>query len=92
MYLQQILNGVSFRAIGESNPEITSLACDTSQVKPGCLFFCLKGNKHDGHDFFRKAIGDGAVAIVCERPLETQALQIVVDDVRSVMAIAAKNF
>ena len=92
MYLQQLLNGVSFEIIGNSNPEVTSLACDTSQVKAGCLFFCLKGAKHDGHDFFRKAIGDGAVAIVCERPLETQALQIIVDDVRSVMGIVAKNF
>ena len=92
MYLQQILNGVSYRMIGQGNPEVTSLACDTSQVKGGCLFFCLKGHRHDGHDFFRKAIGDGAVAIVCEKPLETQALQIVVEDVRSVMGIAAKNF
>ena len=92
MYLQQILNGVSFQTVGEGNPEITSLSCDTSTVKQGCLFFCLKGTKYDGHDFFRKAIGDGAVAIVCEKPLETQALQIVVEDVRSVMCIAAKNF
>ena len=92
MYLQQILNGASYSTVGCGNPEITSLSCDTSTVKPGCLFFCLKGSKHDGHDYFRKAIGDGAVAIVCERPLETQALQIVVEDVRSVMSIAAKNF
>ena len=92
MYLQQILNGVSYCLKGNGNPEITSLSCDTSTVKQGCLFFCLKGTKHDGHDFFRKAIGDGAVAIVCERPLETQALQIIVEDVRSVMSIVAKNF
>ena len=92
MYLQQILNGVSFRAVGEGNPDVTSLSCDTSTVKSGCLFFCLAGKRHDGHSFFRKAIGDGAVAIVCEHPLETQALQIVVEDVRSVMCIAAKNF
>ncbi len=92
MYLQQILNGVSYRAVGEGNPDVTALACDTSAVKPGCLFFCLKGQKFDGHDFFRKAIGDGAVALVCERRLETQALQIVVEDVRAVMSVAAKNF
>lgn len=92
MFLQQILNGVSYRAIGEGNPNIKSLACDTSQIKPDCLFFCVKGQKYDGHDFFRKAIGDGAVAIVCERPLETQVLQLVVEDVRAVMSIAAKNF
>lgn len=92
MFIQQILNGVSYRAVGLGNPEITSLACDTSKVKVGCLFFCIKGGKHDGHDFFRKAIGDGAAAIVCEHPLETKALQIVVEDVRVVMSIAAKNF
>ncbi len=92
MYLQQILNGVSYRTVGSGNPNISSLACDTSQVQPDCLFFCLKGKRFDGHDFFRKAIGDGAAAIVCEHPLETQALQIVVDDVRSVMSVAAKNF
>ena len=92
MYLQQILNGVSCRVIGNGNPEVTSLSCDTSTVKNGCLFFCLKGKRYDGHEFFRKALGDGAVAIVCEHPLPTKALQIVVDDVRSVMCIAAKNF
>ncbi len=92
MYLQQILNGVSYNAVGEGNPEVTSLACDTSAVKPGCLFFCVKGLHYDGHNFFRKAIGDGAVAIVCEHPLETQVLQLVVEDVRAVMSIAAKNF
>ena len=92
MYLQQILNGVSCRVIGHGNPEVTSLSCDTSTAKNGCLFFCLKGKRYDGHEFFRKALGDGAVAIVCEHPLPTQALQIVVDDVRSAMCIAAKNF
>ena len=92
MYLNQLLNGVSFKTYGEGNPDVTSLSCDTSTIKAGCLFFCLKGGRHDGHDYFRKAIGDGAAAIVCERKLETQALQIVVEDVRAVMSIVAKNF
>lgn len=92
MYIQQLFNGVSFRLVGEGNPDITSLSCDTSTVQSGSLFFCLKGQKYDGHNFFRKAIGDGAVAVVCERPLDTKALQIVVEDARSAMSIAAKNF
>lgn len=92
MYLNQLLNGVSFTMYGEGNPNVTSLSCDTSTIAQGCLFFCLKGEKHDGHDYFRKAIGDGAAAIVCQRRLETQALQIVVEDVRAVMSIVAKNF
>ncbi|MCX4286614.1 MAG: Mur ligase family protein, partial [Clostridia bacterium] len=56
------------------------------------MFFCLKGQKRDGHDFFRKVIGDGASAIVCERQLDTQALQIIVEDARAVMSLVAKNF
>ncbi len=92
MYLQQILNGVSFSTSGSGDPDITSLSCDTRTVKPGCLFFCLKGSSYDGHDFFRKVIGDGAAAIVTERRLNTAALQIIVEDSREVMAYAAKNF
>lgn len=92
MYLNQLLNGVSYQIAGEGNPFITSLSCDTSTVKQGCLFFCLSGVKYDGHDFFRKAIGDGAVAIVCERKLETQALQIIVENTRAAMSIVAKIF
>ena len=92
MYLKQLLNGIAYEAVGLGNPDIASLSCDTSTIKPNCLFFCLKGNKYDGHDFFRKVIGDGAAAIVCEHRLDTQALQIVVEDVRTVMSIAAKNF
>lgn len=92
MYLNQLLNGVSYRIFGNGNPFVTSLSCDTSTVKQGCLFFCLKGSKHDGHNYFRKAIGDGAVAVITERKLETQALQVVVEDARAVMSIVAKNF
>ncbi len=92
MYLAQLLNGLSYQIYGSGNPQITSLSCDTSTVRQGCLFFCLKGSSYDGHEFFRKAIGDGAVAIVCQHKLETQALQIVVDDTRSAMSIIAKNF
>ena len=92
MYLNQLLNGISFNIYGDGNPNVTSLSCDTSKVKQGCMFFCLKGSKYDGHDYFRKAIGDGAAVIVCQRKLETQALQIVVEDVRAAMSIIAKNF
>lgn len=92
MYLNQLLNDVSYQIYGDGNPFVTSLSCDTSTVKQGCLFFCLKGSKHDGHDYFRKAIGDGAVAVVTERKLETQALQVVVEDVRAVMSVVAKNY
>lgn len=92
MYLQEILNGIACTIVGEGNPQIESLCCDTSKVRDKSLFFCLEGTKHDGHNFFRKAIADGAVAIVCQRPLDTKVLQIIVDDSRIAMSLAAKNF
>ena len=92
MYIQQIINGLKCQVLGADNQDVTSLSCDTSTVKPGCIFFCLKGQKYDGHNFFRKAIGDGAVAIVTERKLDTSLLQIVVPNCRIAMAVCAKNF
>ncbi len=92
MYLQELLNGISCKILGEGNPDVQSLSCDTSTVKSGCMFFCLKGGKFDGHNFFRKVVGDGCSVLVCERPLETKALQVIVPDTRIAMSYIAKNF
>lgn len=92
MYLQELLNGVCCKVVGIGNPNITALSCSTTTIEKDCLFFCLKGQKYDGHDFFRKVVGDGAAAIVCEKQLDTKALQIIVKDTRAVMSIIAKNF
>lgn len=92
MKLESLLDGVDCKIVGDGSCEITELACDTSKVKAGCLFFCINGRRHDGHDYFRKALGDGAEAIVCEKELETQATQIIVKDVRKTMAVLAKRF
>ena len=80
MYLQELLNGVCCKIVGGGNPNVTSLSCDTSTIKYGCMFFCLKGTKYDGHDFFRKAIAEGCVALVTQKQLNTKALQVIVDD------------
>ena len=31
--------------------EITGLAYDSRAVRPGTLFFCVRGYQRDGHDF-----------------------------------------
>lgn len=92
MFLQQLLNGLNYEIKGETFIDVDSLACDTRQVKKGCMFFCIKGGQVDGHSFYRKAVGDGAVAIVCEKPLDTEVTQIIVKDSREFMARVAKNF
>ena len=90
MYLDQLLAGLPFEIRGK-DVEITSLACNTAQVKPNCMFFCLKG-KVDGHDFAQKVVLDGAVCLVVSRWLDVDATQILVENPRAFMAIVAKNF
>src|SRR3954454_20548584 len=77
---------------GAPNVEITSLAYSTSDVRAGSLFFCVRGFRADGHDFAPEAIDRGAVALVCQRPLELGVPEVVVDDVRAAMGPAASRF
>jgi UDP-N-acetylmuramoyl-L-alanyl-D-glutamate--2,6-diaminopimelate ligase len=58
--------------------EISDLAYDTRAVGPGALFFCVPGERHDGHAFARDAVERGAVALVVERVLELDVSQLVV--------------
>jgi UDP-N-acetylmuramoyl-L-alanyl-D-glutamate--2,6-diaminopimelate ligase len=80
--------------IGEGAPEveISGLAYDNRSVTPGTLFFCVPGFKVDGHDFAPDAVERGAAALVCARPLGLGVPEVVVDDVRAAMALAAARF
>ncbi|MGA2618680.1 MAG: UDP-N-acetylmuramoyl-L-alanyl-D-glutamate--2,6-diaminopimelate ligase [Thermoguttaceae bacterium] len=43
--------------------------CDWRRVRPGDLFAALPGGEGDGHEFAAEAVGRGAAALLCERPL-----------------------
>jgi UDP-N-acetylmuramoyl-L-alanyl-D-glutamate--2,6-diaminopimelate ligase len=51
---------------GDMNLEIAGVTFDSRAVQPGFLFVASKGTQSDGHAFIEKAIGAGAIAIVCE--------------------------
>lgn len=68
------------------NPLVTSLSEDSRQVEPGALFCCVEGERFDGHDYAQQAVAAGAVGLVVERPLNLDAPQAVVPDVRAVLA------
>jgi len=72
--------------------EITSLAYDSREVRPGGLFFCVKGFKNDGHDFAAQAVRDGAVALVVERPLGLGVPEVVVSSTRAAMGSLTARF
>jgi UDP-N-acetylmuramoyl-tripeptide--D-alanyl-D-alanine ligase len=39
---------------------------DSREVRPGDVFFALRGENHDGHAFVRQALDHGAALCVCE--------------------------
>jgi UDP-N-acetylmuramoyl-L-alanyl-D-glutamate--2,6-diaminopimelate ligase len=81
------------RIVGDSSVEIADLVYDSRKVEPGSLFFCVVGEKVDGHEFGARAVEEGAVALVVERELSELAVpQVVVADSRAAMAPLAARF
>ena len=77
---------------GAPEVEVTGLAYSSAAVRPGTLFFCVRGFTADGHDFAPDAVERGAVALVVERPLGLGVPEVQVDDVRAAMGPAAARF
>ena len=77
---------------GMPSVEVADLAYDSRKVGPGTLFFCVPGEKVDGHEFAAAAVEAGAAALVVERELELDVAQVVVADARAAMAPLAARF
>ena len=78
--------------IGGRPVDIGDLAYDTRAVSAGALFFCVRGDRVDGHDLAWEAIERGAAALVVERPLDVDVPQLVVLSTRESMAVGADVF
>jgi UDP-N-acetylmuramoyl-L-alanyl-D-glutamate--2,6-diaminopimelate ligase len=72
--------------------EIVDLAYDTRRVTRGALFFCVRGERVDGHDLAWEAIERGAAALAVERLLDVDVPQLVLTSTREAMAVAADVF
>jgi UDP-N-acetylmuramoyl-L-alanyl-D-glutamate--2,6-diaminopimelate ligase len=94
MRLDELVAGVSGvgRVVGDGSVEISRLAYDSRRAGPGALFFCVPGEKRDGHDFALDVVEAGAAALAVERELVVDAPQVVVADARAAMAPLAARF
>lgn len=69
---------------------VTGISSDTRNIKSGDLFFALKGETYDGHDFIGVAISKGASAIVSSRGADIDIPVLTVrDTVVAYQALAA---
>ncbi|MFJ2177969.1 UDP-N-acetylmuramoyl-tripeptide--D-alanyl-D-alanine ligase [Streptomyces sp. NPDC087851] len=62
---------------------------DSRAVEPGGLFAAFAGDRVDGHDYARRAVETGAVAVLATRPVGVPA--IVVDDVVQALGALART-
>ena len=93
MKLRELLVGTEFAGVeGDADTDISSLAYDSSRVEPGALFFCVRGQRADGHDFAPGAVERGAAALVVERRLDLPVPQVTVTNARAAMAPIAVRF
>ena len=72
---------------------VRSLVYHSARVGPDALFFCLTGNKEDGHRFAREAVSRGAAAVVASRPVDCAgAALVLVEDTRAALSLAAARY
>ncbi|HWP01504.1 MAG TPA: UDP-N-acetylmuramoyl-tripeptide--D-alanyl-D-alanine ligase [Methylococcus sp.] len=93
MTLAELMESISNATLrGDAAMRFTSVSTDTRTIQNGALFFALRGEKFDAHDFAGEAVEHGAVALVVERPLAVAVPQILVPDVRRALGEAAAGW
>ncbi|MGE0067955.1 MAG: UDP-N-acetylmuramoyl-L-alanyl-D-glutamate--2,6-diaminopimelate ligase [Solirubrobacterales bacterium] len=93
MRLDELVGGgAGARIRGDGGTDVTALAYDSRKAGPGTLFFCVPGEKVDGHRFGPAVAAAGAAALVVERELALDIPQVVVGDARAAMAPLAARF
>ena len=77
-----------------ARPGVTGIAFDSRQVKPGAIFFALRGVNADGARFVPQAVANGAIAIVAETapPAGIAVPWLQVPNARAAMADLAAQY
>lgn len=61
------------RVVGNTEGEVAAMTFDSRSVAPGDVFFAIKGEKVDGHNYIAGAVERGARMVVCEQLPEQTA-------------------
>jgi UDP-N-acetylmuramoyl-tripeptide--D-alanyl-D-alanine ligase len=64
--LSDVASMLGVEAPGEER-EISGYSIDSRSVRPGELFFAIRGPNHDGHAYAAVAVEAGAAAVIAER-------------------------
>ncbi|MCL2814351.1 MAG: UDP-N-acetylmuramoyl-tripeptide--D-alanyl-D-alanine ligase [Oscillospiraceae bacterium] len=98
--IEEIAKAVKGEISGDFGaPRIKNIVTDSRKVLPDSLFFALKGENADGHDFVAKAVENGALGAVVQKDkmkgyglLDKRAAIIEVRDTGDALLDAAKYY
>lgn len=74
---------------GDANARFTSVCSDSRQIRPGCLFVALRGERFDGHAFVANAAREGASVALVEQPVDAALTQVIVPNSRRALGLAS---
>ncbi len=94
--LKDILYKVALVEVaGSTDVAISAVQFDSRKVKDGTLFIAIQGLQTDGHNYIDQTIGNGAIAILCEKMPERKLDGVTYVRVRNTseaLAVIAGNF
>ena len=94
MRLSELASLMQFDMRG-ADVELNGMSLDSRTIKPGNVYLATKGAQTDGHDYIVSAINNGAVAVICEKNFDFQAVGVlgwVDENLKQHIAQLASNF
>ena len=88
--LNEVLQQLGARPVA-SDEAVAGWSIDSRTTAGGDLYFALRGEVHDGHEFVQAAFEKGAIAAVVEREVPAAGLQIPVPDSLAALQQLAAN-
>ena len=101
MNLKNILVGIEgLKVKGNLDIDISSVECNSKEVKQDSVFVAIKGFASDGHDYIENAVENGATVVVAQIGCDMSILKkvankvtiILAPDTRFALAICSANF
>lgn len=93
--LERLFEGVPVEIRGNPQASVSSISTDSRRLRPGALFFALRGQRKDGHNFVSDAVAAGAAGVVIERETvvpEGVAVVVVPDTLAALSKVAARFY
>lgn len=93
MDLSKIIKNINVvEVLNYKDIDIKGISYNSNTINSHEIFVCLKGEHVDGHNFAQSAFEKGAVALMCEKPLNIEIPQIIVRSTQESIADLAAIF